>query len=160
MAKQKRRKPPKPQQRSAEPTVAQQREEWRKAKAEDDALEELGLMLDLEGREPPKYDVVAGADARDQIDRLELLLAYYRWTVLTGTTPLPEDWEGSEDWPHPDAAGGPFGSGDGPPPPGRGRGAFRFVGRTRRLHAVEDGLLIELVDKALDAHAKLKARSE
>ena len=37
MAKQKRRKP-KPQQRSAEPTVAQQREEWRKAKAEDEAL--------------------------------------------------------------------------------------------------------------------------
>src|SRR3954453_2255467 len=110
MAKQKRRKPPKPQQRSAEPTVAQQREEWRKAKAEDDALEELGLMLDLEGREPPKYDVVAGADARDQIDRLELLLAYYRWTVLTGTTPLPEDWQASEEGPPP-APGPPlFGS--------------------------------------------------
>src|SRR4051794_25152477 len=144
MAKQKRRKPPKPQQRSAEPTVAQQREEWRRAKAEDDALEELGLMLDLEGREPPKYDVVAGADARDQIDRLELLLAYYRWTVLTGTTPLPEDWEGSEDWPHPDAAEALFGSWDG------------LVDSTR----IQDGLLIELVDKALDAHAKLKARGE
>jgi hypothetical protein len=144
MAKQKRRKPPKPQQRSAEPTVAQQREEWRKAKAEDEALEELGLMLDLEGREPPKYDVIAGADARDQIDRLELLLAYYRWTVLTGTTPLPEDWEASEDWPHPDAADALFGSWDG------------LVDSTR----IEDGLLIELVDKALDAHAKLKARGE
>jgi hypothetical protein len=124
--------------------VAQQREEWRKAKAEDEALEELGLMLDLEGREPPKYDVIAGADARDQIDRLELLLAYYRWTVLTGTTPLPEDWEGSDDWPHPDAADALFGSWDG------------LVDSTR----IEDGLLIELVDKALDAHAKLKARSE
>src|SRR5258708_12938362 len=89
MAKQKRRKPPKPQQRSAEPTVAQQREEWRKAKAEDEALEELGLMLDLDGREPPKYDVVAGADARDQIDRLELLLPYYRWTLPPPTPPLP-----------------------------------------------------------------------
>jgi hypothetical protein len=144
MAKQKRRKPPKPQQRSAEPTVAQQREEWRRAKAEDEALEELGLMLDLEGREPPKYDVVAGLDARDQIDRLELLLAYYRWTVLTGTTPLPEDWESSEDWPHPDAAEALFGSWDG------------LVDSTR----IEDGLLIELVDKALDAHAKLKARAE
>jgi hypothetical protein len=143
MAKQKRRKP-KPQQRPAEPTVAQQREEWRRAKAEDEALEELGLMLDLEGREPPKYDVIAGADARDQIDRLELLLAYYRWTVLTGTTPLPEDWEGSEDWPHPDAADALFGSWDG------------LVDSTR----IEDGLLIELVDKALDAHAKLKARAE
>jgi hypothetical protein len=144
MAKQKRRKPPKPQQRSAEPTVAQQREEWRRAKAEDEALEELGLMLDLEGREPPKYDVVAGVDARDQIDRLELLLAYYRWTVLTGTTPLPEDWEGSEDWPHPDAAEALFGSWDG------------LVDSSR----IEDGLLIDLVDKALDAHAKLKARGE
>jgi hypothetical protein len=143
MAKQKRRKP-KPQQRSAEPTVAQQREEWRKAKAEDEALEEMGLMLDLEGREPPKYDVVAGADARDQIDRLELLLAYYRWTVLTGTTPLPEDWEASEDWPHPDVADALFGSWDG------------LVDSSR----IEDGLLIELVDKALDAHAKLKARGE
>jgi hypothetical protein len=144
MAKQKRRKPPKPQQRSAEPTVAQQREEWRRAKAEDEALEELGLMLDLEGREPPKYDVVAGLDARDQIDRLELLLAYYRWTVLTGATPLPEDWTESEDWPHPDAADALFGSWDG------------LVDSSR----IEDGLLIELVDKALDAHAKLKARGE
>jgi hypothetical protein len=144
MAKQKRRKPPKPQQRSAEPTVAQQREEWRRAKAEDDALEELGLMLDLEGREPPKYDVVAGLDARDQIDRLELLLAYYRWTVLTGATPLPEDWTASEDWPHPDAADALFGSWDG------------LVDSSR----IEDGLLVELVDKALDAHAKLKARGE
>src|SRR5436190_7864006 len=143
MAKQKRRKP-KPQQRSAEPTVAQQREEWRRAKAEDEALEELGLMLDLEGREPPKYDVIAGADARDQIDRLELLLAYYRWTVLTGTTPVPEDWEASEDWPHPEAADALFGSWDG------------LVDSSR----IEDGLLIELVDKALDAHAKLKARGE
>ena len=130
MAKQKRRKP-KPQQRSAEPTVAQQREEWRKGKAEDEALEELGLMLDLEGREPPKYDVIAGADARDQIDRLELLLAYYRWTVLTGTTPLPEDWEASEDWPHPDAAEALFGSWDG------------LVDSSR----IEDGLLIELVER-------------
>src|SRR4051794_3016689 len=144
MAKQKRRKPPKPQQRSAEPTVAQQREEWRKAKAEDEALEELGLMLDLEGRETPKYDVIAGADARDQIDRLELLLAYYRWTVLTGTTPLPEDWQASEEWPHPDAADALFGSWDG------------LVDSTR----IEDGLLIELIDKVLDAHAKLKARAE
>src|SRR3954454_23300903 len=144
MPKQNRRKPPKPQQRSAEPTVAQQREEWRRAKAEDDALEELGLMLDLEGREPPKYDVVAGVDARDQIDRLELLLAYYRWTVLTGTTPLPEDWEASEDWPHPDVADALFYSWDG------------LVDSSR----IEDGLLIELVDKALDAHAKLKAREE
>jgi hypothetical protein len=144
MAKQKRRKPPKPQQRSAEPTVAQQREEWRRAKADDEALEELGLMLDLEGREPPKYDVVAGLDARDQIDRLELLLAYYRWTVLTGATPLPEDWTESEDWPHPDAADALFGSWDG------------LVDSSR----IEDGLLIELVDKALDAHAKLKARGE
>jgi uncharacterized coiled-coil protein SlyX len=143
MAKQKRRKP-KPQQRSAEPTVAQQREEWRRAKAEDEALEELGLMLDLEGREPPKYDIVAGADARDQIDRLELLLAYYRWTVLTGTTPLPEDWSESEDWPHPDVADALFGSWD------------ALVDSSR----IEDGLLIELVDKALDAHAKLKARGE
>src|SRR3954453_5420544 len=144
MAKQKPRRPPKPQQRSAEPTVAQQREEWRKAKAEDEALEELGLMVDLEGREPPKYDVVAGADARDQIDRLELLLAYYRWTVLTGTTPLAEDWEGSEDWPHPDAADALFGSWDG------------LVDSSR----IEDGLLIDLVDKALDAHGQLKARGE
>src|SRR3954451_2450414 len=144
MAKQKRRKPPKPHQRSSEPTVAQQREEWRRGQAQDEALEELGLMIDLEGREPPKYDVIAGADARDQIDRLELLLAYYRWTVLTGTTPLPEDWQASEEWPHPDAADALFGSWDG------------LVDSTR----IEDGLLIELIDKALDAHAKLKARGE
>src|SRR3954453_1983983 len=143
MAKQKRRKP-KPQQRSSEPTVAQQREEWRRFKAEDEALEELGLMIDLEGREPPKYDVVAGVDARDQIDRLEVLLPYYRWTVLTGTTQLPEDWQDSEDWPHPDAADALFGSWDG------------LVDSSR----IEDGLLIDLVDKALDAHAKLKERGE
>src|SRR3954462_2869465 len=137
MAKQKRRKPPKPQQRSAEPTVAQQREEWRKAKAEDEALEELGLMLDLEGREPPKYDVIAGADARDQVDRLELVPPCDGWTVLTGTTPLPADGDGREDGPHPDAAAALSSSGDG------------LVDSSR----IEEGRLIELVDKALDAHA-------
>ena len=118
MAKQKRRKP-KPQQRSAEPTVAQQREEWRRAKAEDEALEELGLMLDLEGREPPKYDVVAGVDARDQIDRLELLLAYYRWTVADRD----------------DAAARGLGGQRGLAAPGRRRRAVRLVGRRSSTRA-------------------------
>ncbi len=143
MAKQKRRKPPRQQQRATEPTVAQQREEWRKARSEDQALEELGLMLEAD-RPPPAYDVVAGVDARDQIDRLELLLAFYRWTVLTGATPLPEDWEASEDWPHPEAAEQLFGSWDG------------LIDSTH----IEDGLLVELVERALGAHTRLQARHE
>ena len=57
MAKQKRRKP-KPQQRSAEPTVAQQREEWRKAKAEDEALATVDPVT-LYGRGDCKDDADA-----------------------------------------------------------------------------------------------------
>ena len=96
-------------------------------------------MLDLEGREPPKYDVVAGArrarpdrPARaaarllplDRADRARRRCRRTGRRARTGRTPTP-------------------------PTRCSARGTA-LVDSSR----IEDGLLIELVDKALDAHAQ------
>ena len=48
--------------------------------------------------------------AMDFVEEADMLLALFRWTVLTGDLPRPEDWLPREDWPHPDAVGNVFGN--------------------------------------------------
>ena len=48
--------------------------------------------------------------AMDYVEEADMLLALFRWTVLTGDLPRPEDWLAREDWPHPDAVGNVFGN--------------------------------------------------
>src|SRR5437763_4077683 len=48
--------------------------------------------------------------AMDYVEEADILLALFRWTVLTGDLPRPEDWLPREDWPHPDAVGNVFGN--------------------------------------------------
>src|SRR5437899_2808536 len=48
--------------------------------------------------------------AMDYVEEADMLLALFRWTVLTGDLPRPEDWLPRDDWPHPDAVGNVFGS--------------------------------------------------
>src|SRR5881398_700218 len=48
--------------------------------------------------------------AMDYVEEADMLLALFRWTVLTGDLPRPEDWLPREDWPHPDAVGNVFGN--------------------------------------------------
>src|SRR3954471_14874138 len=48
--------------------------------------------------------------AMDYVEEADHLLALFRWTLLTGEIPRPEDWLPREDWPHPDQVGHVFGS--------------------------------------------------
>src|SRR4051812_15168409 len=48
--------------------------------------------------------------AMDYVEEADMLLALFRWTVLTGDLPRPEDWLPRDDWPHPDAVGNVFGN--------------------------------------------------
>src|SRR3954465_1839974 len=48
--------------------------------------------------------------AMDYVEEADHLLALFRWTLLTGEVPRPEDWLPREDWPHPDQVGHVFGS--------------------------------------------------
>ena len=45
-------------------------------------------------------------------DRMALLYHLYRWTLLTGELPEPEDWQRRDDWPHPNWVDDVFGSWD------------------------------------------------
>src|SRR4051812_29816963 len=48
--------------------------------------------------------------AMDYVEEADHLLALFRWTLLTGEIPRPEDWLPREEWPHPDQVGHVFGS--------------------------------------------------
>src|SRR4051812_10209199 len=48
--------------------------------------------------------------AMDYVEEADMLLALFRWIVLTGDLPRPEDWLSRDDWPHPDAVGNVFGN--------------------------------------------------
>src|SRR3954447_24181167 len=48
--------------------------------------------------------------AMDYVEEADHLLALFRWTLLTGDIPRPEDWLPREEWPHPDQVGHVFGS--------------------------------------------------
>jgi hypothetical protein len=135
----KRGRPPRPR---GEPTVRQARDEWKAAKAQEQALEDLGIVVD---EQPvPAYDLNWGGDVRDAIDRLEILYALYRWTVLRGIVPEPADWEATEDWPLPSHAEALFGSWD------------EMVDAS----GIDGSVLGQLVDRTLTAYETLKTRDE
>src|SRR4051812_9014460 len=49
-------------------------------------------------------------EAIELVEEADMLMHLYRWTVLTGDLPRPEDWLPHEDWPHPDGVQHVFGS--------------------------------------------------
>src|SRR4051812_37534588 len=49
----------------------------------------------------PAGDVNELRDLYSITDRMALLYHLYRWTLLTGELPEPEDWQRRDDWPHP-----------------------------------------------------------
>jgi hypothetical protein len=108
MAKQK--KPRGNPAKSAEPTVAQQRQAYYEARARKSSLDELGVNLAETPR--PAADKKAALEALDSFDRLMVLYGMCRWTALSGTPPEPEDWQDDKDWPQPDAVEALFGSWD------------------------------------------------
>jgi hypothetical protein len=135
------KKPQRPQ-RSAEPTTAQLRQEYYRRRAEDQALEEMGLQMDE--RPAPKGDAHWWADTRDALDRLEILHAVWRWTGLTGYAPEPEDWDPDNGWPTPSEVEAVFGSWD----------------KMLDSSGIDGAIFGEVVEKALEAHAQLKAREK
>jgi hypothetical protein len=60
----------------------------------------------------PAGDVADLRDLYAITDRMALLYHLYRWTLLTGELPEPEDWQKREDWPHPNWVDDVFGSWD------------------------------------------------
>src|SRR3954449_1850145 len=58
---------------------------------------------------PPQGDIRL-RQAMDYVEEADHLLALFRWTLLTGEIPRPEDWLPRDDWPHPDQVGHVFGS--------------------------------------------------
>src|SRR4051794_146755 len=58
---------------------------------------------------PPQGDIRL-RQAMDYVEEADHLLALFRWTLLTGEIPRPEDWLPREDWPHPDQVSNVFGS--------------------------------------------------
>src|SRR3954463_12931195 len=48
--------------------------------------------------------------AMDYVEEADHLLSLFRWTLLTGELPRPEDWLPRDDWPHPAQVGNVFGS--------------------------------------------------
>jgi len=60
----------------------------------------------------PAGDVNDLRDLYAITDRMALLYHLYRWTLLTGELPEPEDWQRRDDWPHPNWVDDVFGSWD------------------------------------------------
>src|SRR3954470_4917571 len=79
--------------------------------AEDGALPDAAQS---DGVPPAKGGAPQGdirlRQAMDYVEEADMLLALFRWTILTGEIPRPEDWLPRDDWPHPDQVGHVFGS--------------------------------------------------
>jgi hypothetical protein len=129
-------------QRSSEPTTAQLRQEYYRRRAEEQALEEMGIRLDE--REPPKGDAHWWADTRDALDRLEIVHAVWRWTGVTGGVPEPEDWNPDSGWPTADEVDAVFGSWD----------------KMLEASRIDEAVIGEVLDKALAAHRAMGEREK
>jgi predicted nucleic acid-binding Zn-ribbon protein len=127
---------------TAEPTTAQLRQDYYRRRAEEQALEEMGLKL--EDRPAPKGDAQWWADTRDALDRLEVLHAVWRWTGLTGYAPEPEDWDPDQGWPTASEVEAVFGSWD----------------KMLDGSGIDEAVFGEVVEKALEAHQALKEREK
>ena len=73
-----------------------------------EALRALGI----DTAQLPKGDASWWADARDALDRVEILHAVWRWIGTAGYAPVPEDWDPKEGWPTPSEVEAVFGSWD------------------------------------------------
>ena len=97
-----------------------------------DALRGLGIDP---AQRRPKGDAGWWADARDALDRVEILHAVWRWMGTAGYAPLPEDWDPKEGWPTPSEVDAVFGSWD----------------EMLAAAAVEEAISVELLDRAAAA---------
>ncbi|MCW3001658.1 MAG: hypothetical protein JWQ20_956 [Conexibacter sp.] len=141
MAKKKPARPAR-QQKTAEPTTAQLRQEYYARRAAEQALEELGLRLDE--RPPPKGDAHWWSEAQSALDRLEIMHAVWRFTGLAGYAPEPEDFDPDQGWPTAGEVEAVFGSWD----------------KMLDESGIDEAIFGVVVEKALAAHEKLGAREK
>lgn len=141
MAKQQRKRS-KPQQKSSEPTVSQQRQAYYEARSRQASLEELELT-DV-ARPRPSADLRAAPEAMDAFDRLMILYGICRWTAIRGEPPDPEDWRDDEAWPQPEAVEALFGSWE------------DALGES----GVRESSVATLLDKIAQAQRDLRTRAE
>jgi hypothetical protein len=141
VAKKKPARPSRPK-KSAEPTTAQLRQEYYARRAAEQALAELGLQLDE--REPAKGDAHWWGNARDALDRLEIIHATWRFAGLNGFAPEPEDFDPDRGWPTAEEVEAVFGSWD----------------KMLDESGIDDAVFGLIVEKALAAHEKLGAREK
>ena len=88
------------------------------APTEPQAEQEAERQAEAEGEKQadappfPAGDVNELRDLYAITDRMALLYHLYRWTLLTGELPEPEDWQRRDDWPHPNWVDDVFGNWD------------------------------------------------
>ncbi|MBI5105054.1 MAG: hypothetical protein HZB46_08740 [Solirubrobacterales bacterium] len=126
-------------QRSAEPTTAQLRQEYYKRRAEEQALESMGITLG--DREPAKGDARWWSEARNALDALEIIHAVWRFAGVMGGVPEPEDWDPDRGWPTVEEVEAVFGSWD----------------KMLDASGIDQAVIGEVIDKALAAHEELQA---
>ena len=105
-----------------------------------EALRALGI----DTTKRPKGDAGWWADARDALDRVEILHAVWRWIGTAGYVPVPEDWDPKEGWPTPSEVDAVFGSWD----------------EMLASAAVEEAISVELLDRAGAAEKETAALKE
>jgi hypothetical protein len=126
----------------AEPTTHQLRQQFYARRAEQQALEDLGI--DLGDRQPPKGEATWWADTRDALDRLEIVHAVWRYAGLTGRVPEPEDWDPKEGWPSDKEV----------------EQVFKDWDDMLDASGIDDAVFGELLRKVADAHGELGRRRE
>jgi hypothetical protein len=91
------------------------RRKGKEPEKEAPASEEAAAPVQEEEAEAPPFPAGDVGELRDLYaitDRMALLYHLYRWTLLTGELPEPEDWKRREDWPHPNWVEDVFGTWD------------------------------------------------
>lgn len=84
------------------------------------------------------------AEARDALDRVEILHAVWRWMGVAGYAPVPEDWDPKQGWPTPSEVDAVFGSWD---------------DMLAAAH-VEEAISVELLDRVGELEREAKALRE
>jgi hypothetical protein len=92
----------------------------------------------------PKGDAGWWADARDMLDRVEILHAVWRWIGTAGYVPVPEDWDPKEGWPTPSEVDAVFGSWD----------------EMLASASVEEAISVELLDRVAAAEKETASLKE
>jgi hypothetical protein len=92
----------------------------------------------------PAGDARFWSEARDNLDRLEVIHAAWRFAGLRAAVPEPEDWDPDHGWPTADEAEEVFGSWD----------------EMLDASGLDDAVIGEILEKALEANTRMTEREK